>query len=218
MEHIIYNEGLTTASTRADPASFLYRGSLGRVMPGVRRPVLPCKRFFMNRQKISLVEPTAKLEAEFLAMANEFLAAGDERYSAELTDLSGYLERISRYARAGNLPPDRVPGDEFWLLAFGDRILGRSKLRHRLTPALEREGGHIGYDIRPSERRKGYGTLILKLTLEKARGLGLERVLLTCDTDNVASAGVIVRNGGEMRGRAITGRSGKMISRYWIRL
>ncbi len=114
----------------------------------------------MNQQEISLVEPTAKLEAEFLAMANEFLAAGDERYNSEINDFSGYLERLSKQARAENLPSDRVPGNEFWLVS-DNRVLGRSKLRHWLIPALEHEGGHIGYDIRPSERRKGYGTLIL---------------------------------------------------------
>lgn len=82
----------------------------------------------MNQQEISLVEPTAKLEAEFLAMANEF-PAGDERYNSEINDFSGYLERLSKQSRAENLPPDRVPGNEFWLMS-DNSVLGRSKLRH----------------------------------------------------------------------------------------
>ena len=171
----------------------------------------------MNQQEISLIEPTEKLKAEFLAMANEFLAAGDERYNSELADFSGYLERLSKQTRAENLLPDRVPGNEFWLVS-NNRVLGRSKLRHRLIPALECEGGHIGYDIRPSERRKGYGTLILKLTLEKAKDLGLSCVLLTCDADNVGSAKVIENNGGILSGRAVSERSGKPILQYWIEL
>ena len=171
----------------------------------------------MNRQEILLVEPTARLEAEFLAMANEFQVLGDERYDSEINDFSGYLERLSKQSRAANLPPDRVPGNEFWLIA-GNRVLGRSKLRHRLIPSLEREGGHIGYDIRPSERRKGYGTLILKLTLEKAKGLSLDRVLLTCDADNIGSAKVIENNGGVLSGRAVSEKSGKEILQYWIEL
>ena len=171
----------------------------------------------MNSQENFLIEPTAKLEAEFLAMANEFLAAGDERYKSEIEDFSGYLERASKQARAENLPPDRVPGNEFWLMS-DNRVLGRSKLRHWLNPALEHEGGHIGYDIRPSERRKGYGTLILKLTIAKAKGLGLTRVLLTCDEDNIGSAKIIENNGGVLNGRAVSEKSGKPILQYWIEL
>ena len=110
-----------------------------------------------------------------------------------------------------------MPENTFWLV-LNSRILGRSKLRHWLTPELEHEGGHIGYDIRPSERRKGYGTLILELTLKRAKSLGFGRVLLTCDTDNVASARIIEKNGGKHSGQAVSNRSGKPISQYWIEL
>ena len=110
-----------------------------------------------------------------------------------------------------------MPENEFWLVSE-NRVLGRVKLRHRLLPALEHEGGHIGYDIRPLERQKGYGTLLLKLTLLKAKELGLNRVLLTCDTDNIGSAGIIEKNGGVLSGQAISKKSGKPISQYWIEL
>ena len=164
-----------------------------------------------------MTEPTAELEAAFLVMANEFLAAGDDRYKSEITDFSGYLERLSKKSRPENLPPDRVPESEFWLVS-DNRVLGRSKLRHRLNPALEHEGGHIGYDIRPSERRKGFGTLILKLTLLKAKDLGLKRVFLTCDEDNTGSAKIIENNNGILAGRAISEKNGKPILQYWIKL
>ncbi|HLL72624.1 MAG TPA: GNAT family N-acetyltransferase [Pyrinomonadaceae bacterium] len=95
---------------------------------------------------------------------------------------------------------------------------GTARLRHQLTPALEHEGGHIGYDIRPSARRRGFGTLILALTLERARILGLARALLTCDTDNTASARIIERNGGALAARVVSNRTGKLISQYWIEL
>lgn len=171
----------------------------------------------MSQQEISLVEPTPKLETAFLAMANEFLAAGDDRYKSEIGDFSGYLARLSKSARGEDLPAERVPGNEFWLVS-GNRVLGRSKLRHRLNRALEHEGGHIGYDIRPSERRKGYGTLILKLTLERAKDLGLSRVLLTCDADNIGSAKIIENNGGVLNKQAISQKSGLPILHYWIEL
>ncbi len=171
----------------------------------------------MTQQEISLIEPTAKLEVAFLAMADEFLVAGDERYKSALDNFSAYLEHLMKMARGENLPSDRVPGNEFWLV-FDNRVLGRSKLRHWLNPALEHEGGHIGYDIRPSEWRKGYGTLILKLTLEKAKDLGLSQVRLTCDADNIASARIIEKHGGVLDGRAISNKNGKPILQYWIEL
>ena len=171
----------------------------------------------MNEQEVTLVSLTEELRAEFLSMAEEYLAAGEGRYKAALGDFSAYLRRLSDALRGIGLPPGTVPYSAFWLVA-GRRLLGRSSLRHHLTPALEYEGGHVGYDIRPSERGKGYGTLILKLTLVEARRLGLSRVLLTCDTDNPGSAKVIERNGGVLRDTAISRNSGKQISRYWIEL
>jgi predicted acetyltransferase len=97
-------------------------------------------------------------------------------------------------------------------------MIGITHLRHRLTDPLRKEGGHIGYNIRPSERRKGYGTKILELALDKAREIGLKRVLVTCDTDNVASGKIIRKNGGVFEGESISDRSGKPVSRYWIEL
>ncbi|MDQ3916944.1 MAG: GNAT family N-acetyltransferase [Acidobacteriota bacterium] len=150
-------------------------------------------------------------------MAEEYLLSGDPRYRLALEDFPRFLSEISDGARGAGLPPGRVPYSTFWLAA-GRRLIGSSRLRHRLTPDLEDEGGHVGYDIRPSERRKGYGTLILRRTLEEARGLGIGRVLLTCDADNVASAKVIEKNGGRLRDQAVSKRSGELISRYWIEL
>ncbi len=162
-----------------------------------------------------LIKPNEEMAAEFLAMAEEYKAAGSDRYKSALESFPQYLEQVSNYAQGIKLNTDRVPESEFWLVE-GGKVVARSKLRHRLNRALEHEGGHIGYDVRPSERRKGYGTLILELTLEKAKDLGLDKVLLTCDTDNVASAKIIEKNGGKLAGQAISNKNGKQISRYWI--
>jgi predicted acetyltransferase len=171
----------------------------------------------VNEQEVTLVALTEELRAEFLTMAEEYLAAGEDRYKAASEDFSAYLRRLSDALRGINLPPGTVPYSAFWLVA-GRRLLGRSTVRHHLTSALECEGGHVGYDIRPSQRGKGYGTLLLKLTLGEARRLGLRRVYLTCDTDNLGSAKVIEENGGVLRDTAISQMSGKQISRYWIEL
>lgn len=171
----------------------------------------------MNNPEVTLIEPSEALASELLEMASEYRASGDDRYQSALADVSAYLRKLLEHSAGVGLPPGRVPSTTFWLKA-GPRIVGRSSLRHHLTPELEEEGGHIGYDIRPSYRRKGYGTLILGMTLKKAKGLGLERVLITCDTDNVESARIIEKNGGRLEARAISGKSGKKISRYWIGL
>lgn len=164
-----------------------------------------------------VVELTEELRSEFLSMAEEWRAAGDDRYAEALRDFDSHLRTLRDAARGIGLAPDRVPYTMCWLLA-GGRIFGRSVLRHHLNALLEREGGHIGYEVRPSERRKGYGTLILRLMLEKARGHGLARVLVTCDADNIGSAKIIEKNGGEFDGQSVSERTGKFVSRYWITL
>lgn len=171
----------------------------------------------MRTPEATLVEPNGELRPEFIAMAEEYALAGDPRYRPALEDFPAYLSGLLDGARGVNLPPGRVPSNTFWLTS-GRRPIGRSSVRHYLTPDLEDEGGHVGYDIRPSERLKGYGTLILRLTLAEARRLGLHRALLTCDTDNVASTKVIEGNGGRLQDQAVSKRSGKLISRYWIEL
>ena len=165
-----------------------------------------------------MIEPTEESAAALRAMAEEYRAAGDDRYKLALEDFDAYFRGLVKYAEGVNLPPGHVPSSTFWLVADGGRIIGRSSLRHRLTAELAHEGGHIGYDIRPSERRKGFGTLILKLTLQRAREMGLGRVFITCDADNVASAKVIEKNGGELHGQEVSRRTGKLISQYWIEL
>jgi predicted acetyltransferase len=207
------------AEKRAD--RLLFRTSLVtkplRIMAGEKGADSLKKSELVELQKAILIEPNEELAVEFLAMAKEYQSAGDDRYKAAIENFPVYLEQLSKYARGVNLKPDRVSESEFWLVDR-DRIVARSKLRHRLNPALEHEGGHIGYDVRPSERQKGYGTLILKLTLEKATNLDLGKVLLTCDTDNIASAKIIGKNGGEFAGHAVSDKTGKQISRYWIEI
>ena len=106
-------------------------------------------------------------------------------------------------------PPGFVPVTERWWVE-GDEFLGRVGIRHRLTPALLETGGHIGYDVRPSARRRGHATVMLREGLIVARRLGIERALVTCDIDNVGSRAVIERNGGVLEDE----RTGKL--RFWV--
>lgn len=89
----------------------------------------------------------------------------------------------------------KVPTTTFWLYADGVPV-GFGKLRHTLTEALRREGGHIGYGIAPQYRGKGYGKALLRLLLEKARELEIKKALVTVRADNAASQAVALANGG----------------------
>ncbi|WP_040211442.1 GNAT family N-acetyltransferase [Clostridium polynesiense] len=99
----------------------------------------------------------------------------------------------------------------YYVLYHNSKPVGLSKLRHSLTPLLFKKGGHIGYSIRPTERGKGYGNIILKETLNKAKELGIRKVLITCKEDNLYSKRIIEKNGGRIED-VVEG-----ICRYWIK-
>ncbi|HEX8035815.1 MAG TPA: GNAT family N-acetyltransferase [Ktedonobacterales bacterium] len=172
---------------------------------------------------LALVTPTVVLEEAFASMVADFEAASEAFFSAQQRELArcdfaAYVARLEAFARGENLPTGYVPSEAYWLVRSMTELIGVSSLRFRLTPDLEVIGGHIGYGIRPSQRGHGYGTQLLARTLDKARMHGLKRVLLTCDTDNIASARVIEKNGGVFASHGVTPATGVAISRYWITL
>ena len=97
------------------------------------------------------------------------------------------------------------------------RIVGTIQLRHELNEELLLSGGHIGYGVRPFERRKGCATQMLALALERCKGLGLDRALITCNRENEASAATIRKGGGVLENE-IPDKNGKITQRYWINL
>lgn len=167
-----------------------------------------------------LALPSLDYRAAFLDMVDEFEHAGQHYHyhDAARQDFAAFLLDMEKQSKGVDLPPELVPSTTYWLATPEGVVIGRSSLRHFLNPALELRGGHIGYTIRPSMRRQGHGTRILALTLEKARELGLTRVLVTCDTSNIASAHIIEHNGGILENLATSPTDGVQISRYWIDL
>lgn len=120
------------------------------------------------------------------------------------------LERNLATSQGLNLTPDRVPQTIYWLYVDGVPV-GYGKLRHRLNDKLRIEGGHIGYAIRPSQRQKGYGKLMLQQLLKEAKALGIADAMLTCNEDNTASRRIIEGCGGLLENVS----DGKC--RYWVR-
>lgn len=174
----------------------------------------------------TLLPPTPGVHFSFLAAMAEFQAEG--RGGADDETMIGHEIRAyaNRWAspdvfaeyvaalRAQALeetprPAHFVPSTTLWWVD-GDAYLGRVAIRHRLTDRLLELGGHIGYDVRSSARRRGHATAMLRAALPVARALGIDQALVTCDVDNVGSRAVIERNGGVLEDE----RSGKL--RFWV--
>jgi predicted acetyltransferase len=153
-----------------------------------------------------LVDPTPRLRESFLEAVAEFRADRDYPTPWFVTDVdppaltdpaafAGYVARLLAERTQDGVRSGFVPMTTLWWVD-GETVLGRLAIRHRLTPALERAGGHIGYDVRSSARRQGHATAMLSAALPIARTLGITEALITCDDTNVASRRVIERNGG----------------------
>lgn len=172
-------------------------------------------------ESMVLIQPQADYQQAYRGYVQAFLDAGERppfRYELALRDFPAYLSRVHEDELGIDIDPDSVPMSVYWLIDGGGSILGSSSFRHALNDDLLDLGGNIGYKIHPRERRKGYGTLVLRLTLQKARGKGLTRVLVTCDADNIGSARIIQSNCGILSSRSYSEKYRREISRYWIEL
>jgi predicted acetyltransferase len=180
---------------------------------------------------LALVEADPRLQQSYLAALDELAAEGNAHYldlvvppgpgfagvafTARSLAAPEVFAEFCRYTRALERPDtprpaDWVPGCYLWIVEDGEEVLGRNSLRHELTPWLLEVGGHIGYAVRPSARRRGVATAALGLMLEVAARHGIDPALVTCDTDNVGSRKVIEGNRGVLEDV----RGAKM--RFWV--
>ncbi|GAA0542368.1 GNAT family N-acetyltransferase [Paractinoplanes ferrugineus] len=175
----------------------------------------------------ALISPTVDVHASYLRAMAEHVAEGRGRPGdgsnvgqyirqfgrvwAEPAEFRRFVDGLLAQAAADTVrPATYVPTTTLWWVD-GDEYLGRLGIRHRLAPGrMGERNGHIGYDVRPSARRKGHATAMLAASLPIAAALGLPKVLLTCDDTNEASRRTIERNGGVRHDRM----DEKL--RYWI--
>ena len=148
---------------------------------------------------MELILPGPACEASYRQAIEEYTRAGLSPtcfFGGAERCPDGLFARFADYRAGQNLPAGYVPCTSLWLVD-GDEFLAEVSIRHRLTPALERFGGHIGYAVRAGRWGQGLGTKLLAGALDYAREpLGLSWVLLTCADGNIGSARVIEKNGG----------------------
>ncbi|WP_412839326.1 GNAT family N-acetyltransferase [Bacillus paranthracis] len=170
---------------------------------------------------VSLLTPTIDLQEEYLDFYNEWKDSGETMIPWVITkDTSNFPAMVQELLDAHNginLPDSWVPDSTYWLVTDHNRIVGAVNIRHSLTEHLFNAGGHIGYGIRPSERRKGYATKLLALSLEKAKQLNITKALIVCDEVNTASEKTILHNGG-LRDEDFIEEDGNVVRRFWIEL
>jgi predicted acetyltransferase len=126
-----------------------------------------------------------------------------------------YVNLLKDHERGENLPPGYVPDTSLFGFINGN-IVGRLAIRHTLNDFLLNVGGHIGYGVVPPYRRKGYAREMLRLALPIAKNLGISKVLVTCDDDNIGSIRTIETNGGTLENKVALGPGKPLKRRYWI--
>ena len=169
---------------------------------------------------LTFEEPHGGLKESYRSLVSEFLDRGEELVPFPLSfpndDFDAFIGRLAACSRGEGLPDGFVPHTTYWLVRDEIEVVGVSNLRHFLNDRLRQEGGHIGYGVRPSARRSGFATFLLRCTLEKAREKGIEEALVTCDKGNVASARTIVRNGGVLVSEEFVPEFDDVVQRYVI--
>jgi predicted acetyltransferase len=166
---------------------------------------------------MELIPPDPGFAESFKRYVGDYRRAGEtgrvSKYAAGESDFPAYVESLRLATRGINLPADRVAYHTFWLVDAGE-IVAIVRIRPRLTPKTEKNDGHIGYDVAPSRRGQGYGTVLLRMALVEAGRLGLTRVIVTCAATNIASRRVIEKCGGRMLGEVIDDDDGVFLSRF----
>ena len=172
---------------------------------------------------LKLVFPTK----EYQKQVQEYLQEHFDNHEYELNgdggldtikDFDKWLEKVKNDVSEKTIEMGRVPATLFLGVRKSDnKVVGMLQIRHYLNESLLKNGGHIGDGVRPSERRKGYATQMIRLALEKCKKLGIQRVLMVCYKDNIGSRKSIEKNGGILENE-LPAENGRIDQRYWISL
>ena len=168
---------------------------------------------------VKLVKLTEEYRPQLENMLKEWIAFGDSNgspaaiFKHDYHDFDNYVESLDPKVEKDG----KVPASTFFALDLDRNVfVGAINIRHYLNERLLLGGGHIGDGVRPSERRKGYATEIIRLGLIECRKLGIKRVLMICDKGNIGSRKSIINNGGVLENEVVV--DGVLEQRFWIDL
>ena len=170
-----------------------------------------------------LIRPTSAYAVQIAEFRQEFLDANSSMDGTgplrRMEDTEMYIERCMNGENPDFVPENRVPATQFLFIRTADnRLVGMLQVRHHFNEHLKQYGGHIGYSIRPGERRKGYAKEMLKMALPFCKEINLDRVLITCIDGNIASEKTILANGGVYESTVYEPDEQVHLKRFWITL
>lgn len=174
-----------------------------------------------KKEELALIKLSKSNQKEFNEMMEEWLNTEDvgDNYTPyaifknDYLDFDNYINNLEIKEKTDKLVPDSV----YFLYNISlNKFLGAVNIRHELNDYLLQYGGHIGDGIRPSMRGKGYGNKIIELALIECKRLGIEKVLITCNKDNIPSKKCIIKNGGILENEVQ--KDDEIIERYWIEI
>lgn len=170
-----------------------------------------------------LIKPSIEYSKQINEYRQEFLNADDSMDGCgplrRLGDTEEYIKACKDYENIDTVPKDKVQATQFFCIRKTDnKLVGMIQVRHYFNDYLEKYAGHIGYSIRPTERRKGYAKEMLKLALPFCREIGLDKVLITCSEGNIGSEKTIRANGGIYESTVHEPNSDRNLKRFWINL
>ncbi|MBQ4327297.1 MAG: GNAT family N-acetyltransferase [Clostridia bacterium] len=170
-----------------------------------------------------LARPTSEYASQIKEYRQEFLDSGDSMDGCgplrRYDDPEEYIKVCKEYEDPQKVPSNLVPATQFFFVRKSDnRLVGMIQVRHCFNDYLEKYAGHIGYSVRPSERRRGYAKKMLKMTLPFCREIGLDRVLVSCIDGNIGSEKTILANGGVYESTVHEPNEDRDLKRFWIKL
>lgn len=169
-------------------------------------------------KSVKLIEPNILYKDSFLDFVSDVKNTGYEsyeHYTKAETDFEEFIEDEKNASKGINVPEGWVPCSSYWLVDASDEVIGVIRIRHRVDNEFLQIIGHVGYEIKSTCRKQGYGSKLLKLGLVEAKKIGLQKVLITCEEDNIGSKRIIEKFNGMYKKRLVD-EDGNNILQYEV--